>query len=201
MAKAEWCVVNPSSGSGNGSVTVEPASEHTGRRSRVTTITFKATGAADVPVSVTQKAAEEFVTLADLQVGKQGGAVTMYGISNASKLSFTIGSGRLDLKTPTSYLAGGITAQNATSILGDPGATEEYDFSVPFNIPANPTTNPLSQTVSVTTEGGKTASATVTQEAGSPTLSAAPTEITFEAGGQSTPETVTVTSNLSWSVA
>lgn len=198
MAKAAWCDTNPASGSGNGTVNVS-GTVHTGRTQRSTTLTVKATGATDKTVAVTQQAKPEFVTISDVSISKSGGTVTVTGVSNSAKLTFALGSGDITLTLPTTYSAGGASTQNAASIAGDPGATEQYNFSIQFTVPANTTIAAKSRIVTVTANGGQSDSATISQAAGDPSLSVSPVSITLEASGAA--KAITVETNTNWTVS
>lgn len=198
MAKASWCTTDPSQGSGNGTVNVG-ASIHTGREQRITVLTFKATGATDKTVNVTQQAKAEFVTINDVSVGKAGGAVTVTGSTNSAKLTFSLGAGDITLTLPGTYSAGGASTTNGAAIAGDPGATEQLDFSIQFTAPENTTINQKTRVVTVTASGGQSASATISQSAGDPALSVTPTTITLEASGAA--KSVSVVSNANWTVS
>lgn len=198
MAKSSWCTTDPASGSGNGTVNVD-ASAHTGRNQRTATLTFKATGVADNAVSVTQLAKSEFVTISDVSIGKIGGTVTVSGATNSSKLTFSLGSGDILITPPESYSAGGATTTNGAAVVGDPGATAQFDLSIQFTIPANATIEDKSRTVTVTANGGQSASAVISQAAGDPALSVSPSNVSLEAKG--TAKAVSVKSNTNWSVS
>ena len=198
MSKTSWNTVNPSSGSGDGIVNVG-GSVHTGRMQRTSTPAFKAMGVADQVLTVTQKAKAEYVTINDVSAGKDGGNVTVIGKSNSSKLTFSLGAGDITITLPSKYSAGGAETANNTAIVGDPGATSEFEFSVTINVPKNTTTAPKARAINVVAAGGQSASATISQPAGDPVLTISPTSITIEADG--TAVAVTVTSNTNWQVA
>ena len=198
MAKAAWLTANPTSGSGNGSVG-NTASENSGRNQRTTSLTFKASAVADQPVDVTQAGRPEFVTIENVSALKAGGNVTINGVSNSSKLTFSLGTGDITISLPGSYTAGGATTTNGAAVAGDPGASAAFNFSITVNVPANTTTGAKSKIIIVTTNGGQTESATITQAAGDPSLIVSPSEIALT--WQGTPAvTVTVTSNTNWTV-
>ncbi len=197
MAKAAWCNTTPTSGSGNGTVNVG-ASVHTGRVQRTTTVTVKATGVTDKTVGVTQHAKAEFVSLNNITEEKAGGTVTITGITNSSKLTFALGTNEIGIALPASYSAGGATTTNAANISGDPGQTAEFAISIQFTVEANPTIKERKSVVNVTAAGGQTASATITQAAGDPTLSVTPTTVTLDASGAAV--SVSVVSNTEWTV-
>lgn len=199
MAKASWCTTNPSSGSGNGTVGVS-GFEHTGRSSRSTTVTFSAAGVSDKPVSVVQGGLDEFVQIqATAAVGKDGGTVTLSGTSNSQKLTFSLGAGSLDLSLPENYTANSASTANNAAIVGDPGATAQYSFSIMFDVQANEGITEISKQIIVTANGGQTATSTLTQAEGEATLSVAPTTIELTAAG--TAVNVIVTSNTNWTVS
>lgn len=198
MSKASWNNVNPSSGSNDGIVNVG-GSIHTGRTQRVSTPAFKAVGVADQPLTVTQKAKAEFVSISDVSAGKEGGNVTVTGKSNSSKLTFALGAGDITVTLPGKYSAGGAETSNDATITGDPGASAEFEFSLTIAVPKNETTAPKTRAINVVAAGGQSASATISQPAGDPVLTISPTSVTIEADG--TPVAVTVTSNTNWQVA
>ncbi|MDL2290385.1 hypothetical protein LJB95_03175 [Paludibacteraceae bacterium OttesenSCG-928-F17] len=197
MAKANWCIVNPNTGSGNGTVNVS-ANVHTGRVQRTTSLTFKAAGVTDKTVSVNQQAKAEYVILNDITAEKAGGIITMTGKTNSAKLTFSLGVGDLVVTIPNNYLAGGANTANGANIAGDPGATAEFDFSIQFTVPVNNTVDAKTKTITVTATGGQTKSATITQAAGDPVLSVSPASITLDADGSIV--AVTVSSNTEWTV-
>lgn len=197
MAKPSWVTTQPSSGTGNGSVKVS-ASAYTGRTQRSGSLTYTADGAEDVVQTVSQKGKAEFVTVQNASATKAGGSVTITGKSNSSKLTFALGSGDLTISLPGTYTAAGKSATSGTAISGDPGGSAEFDFSITISVPANGTIAARSRQITVTTAGGQSATSTLTQAAGDPTLSVSPNAVTLEASGEAV--TVTVTSNTSWSV-
>ena len=197
MAKPQWVATQPSSGSMNGTVNVS-GSKHTGRNQRSGKLTFKADGAPDVERPVNQAGRTEFVSVSDVSAPKGGGNVTITGKSNSSKLNFALGVGDITVTLPTRYSAGGATTPNNTAITGDPGASAEFEFSMTLAIPANSTVTNKSRKITITAAGGQTATSTISQAAGDPVLSVAPTSITLDAEGAAV--AVTVTSNTNWTV-
>lgn len=197
MAKPSWVTTQPSSGTGNGSVKVS-ASAYTGRTQRSGSLTYTAEGAEEVVQTVSQQGKAEFVTVQNASATKAGGSVTITGKSNSSKLTFALGTGDLTISLPGTYTAAGKSATSGTAISGDPGGSAEYAFSITISVPANGTVAARSRQITVTTAGGQSATATLTQAAGDATLSVSPNAVTLEASGEAV--TVTVTSNTSWSV-
>ena len=197
MAKPAWMTTTPTSGSGTGTVNVG-AQSHTGRTPRSGQVTFKAAGVTDRLLNVTQAAKAEFVTIQNATAPQGGGNVTLTGVSNTSRLNFALGTGEIVLTLPPSFTAGGVSTNNNVAIAGDPGAVAEYEFAITINVPANAGISSLQRIIQVTAMGGQSASATITQAAGEPTLTINPTTIELNANGDAVP--VTVTSNTNWTV-
>ena len=201
MAYASW--VNPSKVSGSGDDTVSwTGTPHTGRSSRTTTATFSASGVESKTLTIVQAGKTEFVDIDDTAtVSQSGGSVTISGTSNSSKLTFSItGTDNIGLTLPASYLANSVTTNNGASIAGDPGASQEYAFSITFTgINENTSLSSLTSQITVTTNNGTTDTCTITQAAGSPYLTISPTTINLTAAG--TAVSVTVSSNTSWTIS
>ncbi len=201
MAYASW--VNPSKVSGSGDDTVSwTGTPHTGRSSRTTTATFSASGVESKTLTIVQAGKTEFVDIDDTAtVSQSGGSVTISGTSNSSKLTFSItGTDNIGLTLPASYLANSVTTNNGAAIAGDPGASQEYAFSITFTgINENTSLSSLTSQITVTTNNGTTDTCTITQAAGSPYLTISPTTINLTAAG--TAVSVTVSSNTSWTIS
>lgn len=201
MAYASW--VTPSKISGSGDDTVSwTGSAHTGRSSRTTTATFAASGVESKTLTIVQAGKTEFVDIDDsATVSQSGGSVTITGTSNSSKLTFAItGTDNIGLVLPSSYLANSVTTNNGAAITGDPGASQEYAFSITFTgINENTSLSSLTSQITVTTNNGTTDTCTITQAAGSPYLTISPTTINLTAAG--TAVSVTVSSNTSWTIS
>lgn len=204
MAYASW--VNPNKTSGNGNDTVSwSASAHTGREPRQTQATFAASGVSPSPVlQIIQSGKTEFVSFdsATASVSKTGGTLTITGKSNSSKLTFALtGTNGIGLVLPSQYKANSVNTNNGASIVGDPGATAEYAFSITFsNIPENTTIESLLSQLTVTDAAGNSATCDITQAAGDAYLTISPNTITIPAAG--TPaQSVTVSSNTAWTIS
>ena len=205
MAYAAWLVPSSTSGSGNSTVNVTAGADNTGRNARSTNMTFKAANCPDVVRQVTQAGKPEFVTIAGTAaIEKTGGTITISGTSNSKKLTFSLASGgTLVLTLPANYTANSVSTANGAEISGDPGASQEYAFSIQFaNIDANPTITAKSCQLVVTDEGGHTATCTITQAAGDPTLSVSPASVTLDwnAYTEGTSASFAVTSNTNWTI-
>ena len=206
MAYAQWLIPSKTQGSGNDTVNVTAGADNTGRSPRQTIMTFKAANCPDVERTVIQAGKPEFVNIQSAaSVSKDGVAtLTINGTTNSSKLTFTLASGgTLDITLPTTYLANSVTTNNGAAIVGDPGATQEFPFSIAFsNIGANPTIDAKSVQLIVTDNGGNTATCTITQAAGDATLSVAPASVQLDwnAASAGTSASFTVTSNTNWTI-
>lgn len=203
MAYASWVTPNKVSGSGNDTVawTGQP---HTGREPRQTKATFSASGVSPSPeLTIIQAGKAEYVSFdsASATVDKAGGTLTITGKSNSSKLTFSLtGSNGIGLVLPTKYLANSVQTNNGTAISGDPGAAQEYEFSITFtNIPENTSISSLASQLTVTPNSGTAATCDITQAAGDAYLTISPTTINLTAAG--TAVSVSVSSNTNWSIS
>lgn len=199
MAKPNWLTIDPTSGSGNGTVDFSTSTPHTGRTARTGIATFKAAGVEDIPKTVNQAGKPEFITMqSSASAGKAGGNVTISGTSNSSKLNFTLGTGTLNISLPTKYTANSVETNNNVAIVGDPGANAQFSFSIIISVPANTTVTSLSKQIICTAVGGQKATCTLTQSAGDPTLQVTPETIELSWAG--TAVSAQVVSNTDWTV-
>lgn len=211
MAKAAWLTVNPASGNGNATVQ-NTGTVHTGREQRETTVTGVAVGVSpNKTYKVIQKGKPEFVSFtngAETTVGKAGGTLTIAGKTNSSKLNFelvnletrAVVAGGLKLTLPSKYTAGGVETTNNVAITGDPGAQQEFEFSITFTgIAANTTIDELTAAMKVTTAGGQSAQIQIKQSAGDPVFLFGQETITLEASGVAVSQTIV--SNTSWELS
>lgn len=181
--------LTPKTGTGNAKVSIS-CSERTGRvDTSPVTFTAKMNGfSVSKSVSVVQKGKPEFVTVNNsaVAVDKKGETVTITGVSNTSKLSFSCTANEV---TFSSYTANGASATNGVAITGDPGASAQYAFSIPVTVSVNTTASSKSYTLNVVTEGGQKTAVVLTQLASDftydLTLAASPTSIQAS-GGNST---------------
>lgn len=211
MTKAAWLTVKPTSGNGNATVQ-NTGTVHTGREKRETTVTGVAVGVSpNKTYKVIQKGKPEFVLFtngAETTVGKAGGTLTITGKTNSSKLNFelvdlktrAVVEGGLKLTLPSKYTAGGVETTNNVAITGDPGAQQEFEFSITFTgIAANTTIDELTAAMKVTTAGGQLAQIQIKQSAGDPVFSFGRETITLEASGAAVSQTIV--SNTSWELS
>lgn len=211
MAKAAWLTVNPASGNGNATVQ-NTGAVHTGREQRETTVTGVAVGVSpNKTYKVIQKGKPEFVSFtngAETTVKKSGGTLTITGKTNSSKLNFelvdlktrAVVEGGLKLTLPSKYTAGGVETTNNVAITNDPGAQQEFEFSITFTgIAANETIDELTASMKVTTAGGQSSQIQIKQSAGDPVFSFGQETITLEASGAAVSQTIV--SNTSWELS
>ena len=178
--------LTPKTGTGNAKVSIS-CSERTGRvDTSPVTFTAKMNGfSVSKSISVVQKGKPEFVTVNNsaVAVDKKGKTVTITGVSNTSKLSFSCPDNEV---TFSNYTANGASATNGVAIAGDPGASAQYAFSIPVTISANTTASSKRYTMTVTTESGEVATVVFTQVASDftydLTLTASPTSIQASGG-------------------
>lgn len=207
MAYSAWLVPSKTSGSGNDTVNVTAGSNNTGRNSRSTNITFSAANVSDVVREVIQAGKPEFVTIQSAASVVKGGVstLTITGTSNSSELTFSLASGAtLSLSLPSTYTANSVSVNNGEAITGDPGATQEFAFSIAFSdIPENMTVDALTAQLVVTDHAGNTATCTITQAAGDATLNVTPASVQLDwnAYSEGTSQSFTVASNTNWSVS
>ena len=200
MAKANWVKVNPASGSGNATVNVSSTAEHTGRKARTSTLTWKAANVQDVVRNVSQAGKPEYVDIADsASADKAGKVVTISGVSNSAKLTFSFGTGDLtNITLPSTYIANSVSTTNGSAISGDPGALAEYNFSISITVPANNETAAKSRQVIVTDEAGNRDVCTLTSAAGDAYVTVQSGTIELDYKG--TPVPWSVESNTSWTI-
>lgn len=200
MAKANWVNVNPSSGSGNANVNVSSNAPHTGRTARTTTLTWKAANVSDVVRTVNQAGKPEYVDIdASAASDKAGKVVTISGVSNSAKLTFSLGTGNLNISLPSSYTANSVTTTNGANISGDPGASAEYNFSIKITVPANESTTSQTRQIIVEDGAGNRDTCLLTLAAGDAYITIADSVI--ELDWQGTAVTVAVESNTSWMIS
>lgn len=208
MAKAAWLTVAPASGNGNATVQ-NMGTAHTGREQRETTVTGVAVGVSpNKTYKVIQKGKIEFASFndgAETTVSKTGGTLTITGKTNSSKLNFelvdlktrAVVEGGLELTLPSKYTASGQETTNNVAITGDPGATQEFEFSITFTgIAPNTSVDELTAALKVTTAGGQSAQIQIKQSAGDPEFAFGQDTITLEASGAAVSQTIV--SNTSW---
>ena len=200
MAKANWVKVTPAQGSGDATVNVSSTAEHTGRKARTSILTWKAANVQDIVRNVSQAGKPEYVDIADAaSADKVGKVVTISGVSNSAKLTFSLGTGDIiDITLPNTYTANSVSTSNGASISGDPGAVAEYNFSIAITVPANNATTAKTRQIIVEDEAGNRDVCLLTSAAGDAYVTVQ--EGTIELDWQGTPVPWTVESNTSWTI-
>ena len=171
-----WLTVSPTSGSNNGTVTVNATSANTATSARSATVTVTGGGITRM-VTVTQPGVSSYLTVGPTSVSvPQGGGPATFSVSANVSWSVTDDASWLTT-SPTSGSGDATVTVNATS--------------------ANTATSSRSATVTVT-GGGITRMVTVTQPGVSSYLTVGPTSVSVPQGGG--PATFSVSANVSWSV-
>ena len=146
--------------------------------------------------------AAEFIQFdnASPAVDKGGGAITLTGKSNTSKIAFSKGTGDIIAANISAikFQANGSDATSGTVIKGDPGAKAKYTFSLTLNASANDTIKARTQQIIATANGGQKATATLNQTAGDPFIEVTPTSIDVPQDGSAVQ--VTVDTNTTFTV-
>ena len=200
MAKANWINANPAQGSGDANVNVSSNTPHSGRKVRTTILTWEAANVPDVVRTFNQSGKPEYVDIdASAASAKAGKVVTISGVSNSEKLTFSLGTGDLDISLPSSYTANSVTTANGANISGDPGASTEYNFSIKITVPANESTTPQTRQIIVEDSAGHRDICLLTLAAGDAYITIPDT--VFELDWQGTPITVEVKSNTTWTIS
>lgn len=187
-------------GSGNGTVTGTANSQNTGRNIRFIDVTFSAANCQDVVRRINQQGKPESTAIQSAAApSKEGGTLTLTGTSNSSKLTFSKSSDNIGLTLPETYTAAGATINNGAAITGDPGASQEYAFSIQMQVPANTSISPKTCQIIVTDDGGHTSTCTITLAAGDAYLTVGQPSGDLPWDGSSS-ITIAVQSNTSWTV-
>lgn len=202
--KQNGIVVNPSSGSGDTTLQVKAEVVNRGNRlAQVATFEVEAVGVAEKKQFVANHVpVAEFIQFdnASPAVDKGGGAITLTGKSNTSKIAFSKGTGDIIAANISAiqFQANGSDATSGTVIKGDPGAKAKYTFSLTLNASANDTIKARTQQIIAIANGGQKATATLNQTAGDPFIEVTPTSIDVPQDGSAVQ--VTVDTNTTFTV-
>ena len=187
--KQNGIVVNPSSGSGDTTLQVKAEVANRGNRvAQTATFEVEAVGVAEKKQFVANHVpAAEFIQFdnASPAVDKGGGAITLTGKSNTSKIAFSKGTGDIIAANISAiqFQVNGSGATSGTVIKGDPGAKAKYTFSLTLNASANDTIEARTQQIIATANGGQKATATLNQTAGDPFIEVTPTSVDVPQNG------------------
>lgn len=202
--KQNGIVVNPSSGSGDTTLQIKAEVANRGNRvAQTATFEVEAVGVAEKKQFVANHVpAAEFIQFdnASPAVDKGGGAITLIGKSNTSRIAFSKGTGDIiaaDISA-IQFQANGSDATSGTVIKGDPGAKAKYTFSLTLNASANDTIEARTQQIIAIANGGQKATATLNQTAGDPFIEVAPTTVDVPQDGSAVQ--VTVDTNTTFTV-
>lgn len=157
-----WLNAYPSAGSGNKNVDLK-AGEYKGRDARLGTVAVQS-GVIQRNVFISQAGLTEFVTINPiLNVGYEAQTVTITGKSNSRKLTFTVDGGYLEINLPAQYNVNGDNVSNGSLIAGDPGALDEYSFSITVAVGENVEEFSIQNNIFATANGGQKAISTIVQ--------------------------------------
>lgn len=202
--KQNGVVVNPSTGSGDTILQVKAEVANRGNRvAQTATFEVEAAGVAEKKQFVANHVpAAEFIQFDNVSpaVDKEGGAITLTGKSNTSKITFSKGAGDIiaaDISA-IQFQANGSNATSGTAISGDPGAKAKYAFSLTLTAAANETIKARTQQIIATANGGQKATATLNQTAGDPFIEVVPTSVDVPQDGSAVQ--VTVDTNTTFTV-
>lgn len=132
-----WLRVGVMSGTGNANIPLTTLLSSYGRATRSKTVVATTAGGVKKQCVVTQSACGEFVTMSERtrKIGDGESSIVLTGESNASLLNVTLGSNAsgVTLSSIEISLDGGTTwsaVTNNTTIVGDPGLTDKYQFRI-----------------------------------------------------------------------
>lgn len=219
MATSSHVHAQPTSGSGNGTISVT-VDAHTGRLQRSGTLTVSTTTGtkATANCTITQEAAAQVINLAspaektdvEITASASDRTVTVKGTSNCAKLSWNIlskgaviappAASTVAAKINTTDGTGGVNINNNISISGDPGANSLYTFWMRYDLTNYKPGIDTALEFEVSNGASIKKSFQIIVKASAGTISLNPTTLTFPASGGSA-QTVTVTSNDRWTVS
>lgn len=137
----DWIKVVPETGGPGTSKLEISARPNTGRNERSTILKF--VNNLDHVVKelhVTQMGSEEYVSfcgIREIVVEASASDIMVWGVTNSSRLTFSLAEGNLDIKLPEEYNAGGEIHKNGAPIKYDPGQHDEFVFRFLLHIPEN----------------------------------------------------------------
>lgn len=219
MATSPHVHAQPTSGSGNGTISVT-VDAHTGRVQRSGTLTVSTTTGTKATANCTiiQEAAAQVINLTspaegtkvEIAASASDRTVTIKGTANCTGLAWNILSEKAVIAPPaastvtarinTTDGTGGISISNNTSIPGDPGANSLYTFWMKYDLTSYKPGIDTALEFEVSNGGSIKKTFQIMVKASAGTISLNPTTLTFPASGGSA-QAVTVTSNDRWTVS
>lgn len=173
MAKPKWITIGTPQGSMDGSSKITAAA-YTGRTDRSGTITGTTDGGASDTTSVTQKGAEEVITVTTktYSADKAGQSIAISGYSNSANLKIVGATPTIQGLTYKLSVGGepdsSWNGNTDTAVDGDPGASKWYPFVITVVVPENKSTSAQTAKFSIQNANGDVTSGeiTVSQAAG-----------------------------------
>lgn len=219
MATSPHVHAQPTSGSGNGTISVT-VDAHTGRLPRSGTLTVSTTTGtkATADCTIIQEAAAQVINLTspaegtdvEITASASDRTVTVKGTSNCTALSWNIlskgaviappAASTVAAKINTTDGIGGVSINNSILISEDPGANSLYTFWMKYDLTNYKPGIDTALEFEVSNGGSIKKSFQIIVKASAGTISLNPTTLTFPASGGSA-HTVTVTSNDRWTVS
>lgn len=197
-----WLTVDHVNGSENKTIVNAEKNHYIGRTERAGTVTITGLGIQTPQTyKVIQEGVPEFISIGngtDITIDDVGGEIVISGKSNSEKLLyFWIGDGENGVLS-SNYTAGGKTTANGQAIEGDPGAIQEFDWSIRVNLPANYTDSQIIRTLKVTNGGIVSAQIAIRQNFKETTLSIVPNEVMIPEDLSAI--SINVISNTDWEI-
>ena len=154
----------PENGSNNG--TVDFIAYNSGRSASTKTIRVKGEGVPVKTVSVRLAGKPVYVQLYGINsILPDQTSLTIHGVSNAIGLSISVNSDTIGL-SGRQYVVNGSTYNSGDAVTGDPGLTNEYDFTITFTFGQNTGLLDKSATVTVSDiDSGVSTAIMLTQKA------------------------------------
>lgn len=219
MATSPHVHAQPTSGSGNGTISVT-VSAHTGRLQRNGTLTVSTTTGtkATANCTITQEAAAQVINLTppaggtdvEITASASDRTVIVKGTSNCASLSWNIlsegaviappAASTVAAKINTTDGTSGVSINNNIPISGDPGAKSLYTFWMKYDLTNYRPGIDTALKFEVSNGSSIKKSFQIKVKASAGTISLNPTTLTFPASGGNA-QTVTVTSNDRWTVS
>lgn len=214
MAKPTWISLSKSSGTGNDTVQVT-AQSFTGRVKRTGTITGKAVKGGSDSTTVEQTGKAEHITITSermLNVPATGQQVTLQGTSNSAALKVILSdiTATVDSLKINGEEQEGWDGNKTINIIGDPGATAEYNWEIILTCSENKTGIEIPGEITIDNSNSEDSvkdTISVIQSAGQKTYSeiTITTELAYSdipaAGGSVSPNQITYSQTWGWNGA